>query len=252
MRLFGAIPLVAVAVVGILHAEPSVTISGRQYLAGVPVAEWAQYTLSTSGTVTVKNGADVRFSAGNSITLYPGFSVETGGIFNATASYNPSYNPGGYYTGITPTLNLVSGDQQYGQVGHFNLLPFDIAIWNATGTAPLVNAPVLLTVNSGGGWLSLTNGANAVLTKTLNLITDADGTVHAYYQQGTSVSVVSSIQVVAGNQTWQFTTTSYEANVTNPDIDADGIFDTTEAALGLNSTQPTQTSTALGLMVFTP
>jgi hypothetical protein len=111
---------------------------------------------------------------------------------------------------------------------------------------------VLITVNAGGGWLSATNGANAVLAKTLNLTTDADGTVHAYYQQGTSVSVVSSIQVVAGNQIWQFTTTSYDANGSNPDVDADGIYDTAETALGLNSTQPTQTSTALGLMVFTP
>lgn len=252
MNYFKTAVIFSVITLGSARAEPSVTVQSKIYASGTVVNEWAQYTLSTAGTVTVKNGANVSFSAGSGITLYPGFSVEAGGLFNATASYSPPYNPGGYYIGITPTLNLVSGDQQYGQVGQFNLLPFDIAIWNTAGTAPLVNAPVLITVNAGGGWLSLTNDANAVLTKTLNLTTDADGTIHAYYQQGTSVSVVSSIQVVAGNQTWQFTTTSYEANGTNPDIDADGIYDTAEAALGLNSTQPTQTSTALGLMVFTP
>jgi len=246
------ITFLAFSVVAIAHAVPDITVQNKDYVGGTVVTEWAQYTLQTGGTVTVRNGANVSFSAGNSITLYPGFSVEAGGTFNATASYSPAYNPGGYYNGITPTLALIAGDQQYGQVGQFNLLPFDIAIWNAAGTAPLVNAPVLVTVNYGGGWLSATNGANAVLTKTLNLTTDADGTVHAYYQQGTSVSVVSSIQVVAGAQTWQFTTFSYAANGTNPDSDSDGIFDTTEAALGLNSTQPTQTSTALGLAVFTP
>lgn len=68
---------------------------------------------------------------------------------------------------------------QYGQIRQFNLLPFDIAIWNTAGTAPLVNAPVLITVNSGGGWLSATNGIGAVLTKTLQLATDADSITDA-------------------------------------------------------------------------
>jgi len=246
------IVFLALAVAGVVHAVPDITVQDKDYVSGTVMAECAQYTLQTGGAVTVRNSANISFSAGNSIALYPGFSVETGGVFNATISYNPSYNPGGYYNGITPTLALIAGDQQYGQVGQFNLLPFDIAIWNTTGTAPLVNAPVLLTVSYGGGWLSATNGVNAVLTKSLQLTTDVDGTVHGYYQQGTSVSVMSSIQVVAGSQTWQFTTFSYAANGTNPDSDSDGIFDTAEAALGLNSTQPTQTSTALGLMVFTP
>lgn len=246
------IALLAFAAASIVHAVPDVTVQNKDYISGTVAAEWAQYTLQTGGTVTVRNAADVSFSAGNSITLHPGFSVEAGGMFNAKASYNPAYNPGGYYNTITPTLALIAGDQQYGQVGQFNLLPFDIAIWNTAGTAPLVNAPVLLTVSYGGGWLSATNGANAVLTKSLQLTTDADGTVHGYYQQGTSVSVMSSIQAVAGSQTWHFTTFSYAANGTNPDSDSDGIYDAAETALGLNSTQLTQTSTALGLMVFTP
>jgi hypothetical protein len=237
----------------LVHAEPSVIIQNKNYESGTVANEWAQYVLTTSGNVTVKSGSNVNFSAG-SITLYPGFNVESGATFKALVSNSPSYNPGGYYSAITPTLSLIAGDQQYGQIGQFNLLAFEIAIWNAAGTAPLVNAPVLITVSSGGGWLSATNGSGAVLTKTLQLNTDADGTIHAYYQQGSSEYVVSSIQVIAGNQTWQFTTYSYATTGANTDTDGDGISNAAETALGLNTTQVTQTAPAatFGLSVFTP
>lgn len=242
----------AVVTASFLRAEPSVTVQNEDYISGTVANEWAQYTLDTSGNVTVKTGANVSFSAGSSITLYPGFKVEAGATFKASASYNPAYNPGGYYNAITPTLALIAGDQQYGQVGQFNLQPFDIAIWNTAGTAPLVNAPVLITVNSGGGWLSSTNGANAVLTKTLQLTTDADGTVHGYFQQGTTELVTSSIQVIAGTQNWQFTTFSYSTTGANADTDGDGISNISETLLGMTSTQPAIPSTVPELMVFTP
>ncbi|MFA6960544.1 MAG: thrombospondin type 3 repeat-containing protein [Opitutaceae bacterium] len=233
-------------------AESHVTVLPRDYNLGTVANEWAQYTLDTSGTVTVKNGSNVTFSAGSSITLYPGFKIEAGATFKAVASYNPAYNPGGYYNTITPTLALIAGDQQYGEIGQFNLLPFDIAIWNEAGTAPLVNAPVLITVSDGGGWLSATNGANPVLTKTLLLTTDVDGTVHAYYQQGTTELIASTIRVVAGTQNWQFTTFSYTTTGENADTDGDGISNTAEAVAGTNATQPAQASTVPELLVFTP
>lgn len=236
------------------HAESQIIVQSKDYTSGTSQTEWAAYTIDTAGTVVVRSGANIDFSAGSRIVLKPGFKVESGGLFRAKLAAIPEYNPGGYYNGITPTLALIAGDQQYGQIGQFNLLPFDIAIWNTAGTAPLVNAPVLLTVNSGGGWLSATNGSGAVLTKTLQLTTDGDGTVHGYYQQGSTEFVVSSIQVVAGNQTWQFTSYSYAISGANADTDADGISDAAETALGLNSTQITQTTPAatFGLSVFTP
>jgi chitodextrinase len=208
MNALKLIVLFVVVALGFVRAEPSVTVSGKTYNTGAVVNEWAQYTLQTGGSVIVKDGANVAFSAGSQITLYPGFSVEPGGTFRATTSAIPSYNPGGYYTGFTPTLALLSGNQQYGTIGQFNLQPFDVAVWNAAGTAPLINAPVLLTVGIGGGWLSETNDTNAFLTKTLYLMTDGDGTVSAYYQQGSTVGVTSYIQVVAGTQILQFTTYS--------------------------------------------
>lgn len=236
------------------HAESQITVQSKDYTSGTSQTEWASYTIDTASSVIVRSGANIDFSAGSRITLKPGFKVESGGLFRAKLAAIPEYNPGGYYNGITPTLALIAGDQQYGQVGQFNLLPFEIAIWNTAGTAPLVNAPVLITVNYGGGWLSATNGSGAVLTKTLQLTTDGDGTVHGYYQQGSTEFVVSSIQVIAGNQTWQFTTYSYATSGANDDTDGDGISDAAETALGLNSTQVTQTTPAstFGLSVFTP
>lgn len=233
-------------------AEPYVTVEPCDYMTGTSTSEWAQYTLDTSGNVTVKNGANVSFGAGSRVTLRPGFKVEAGATFKSSVAYNPTYNPGGYYNTVMSTLTLIAGNQQYGQVGQFNSQPFDIAIWNQAGTAPLVNAPVLITVNSGGGWLSLTNDSNAVLSKTLKLTTDSDGTVHVYFQHGTTELVTSSIQVVAGSQTWEFTTFSYSTTGANADTDGDGISNTAEALLGMNSTQPAIQSTIPELTVFTP
>lgn len=247
---FAVLSLLAVGV----RAESSVNIATKDYLPGAPIAEWAQYTITTSGNVTVQNGANVSFGAGNSIRLAPGFKVERGGTFKALVAATPAYNPGGYYNGIIPTLALIAGDQQYGQVGQFNLLPFDIAIWNEAGTAPLVNAPVLLTVSYGGGMLSKFNGINGpvVLTTNLTLTTDLDGTVHGYYQQGPYELIASGIQVVAGTRKWEFTTYSYSTTGPNADTDGDGISNAAEAVLGLNTTQPAQASTTPELLVHTP
>jgi chitodextrinase len=210
--------VIAVLPFNMVRAEPDVTVSGATYNSGAVVNEWAQYTVQTGGTVTVKNGANVTFSAGSQITLYPGFSVEPGGTFKASASALPSYSPGGYYTGITPTLVIVSGNQQCGAISQFNLQPFDIAVWNTAGTAPLINAPVLLTVSIGGGWLATTNDTNAVLSKNLQLLTDSEGTVRAYYKHGPTVGVTSYIQAVAGTQTLQLETYSSQADTTAPSV----------------------------------
>jgi len=44
----------------------------------------AKQTISTSGTVNVRNGSSLNMRAGTSITLTSGFSVEMGGSFSAT------------------------------------------------------------------------------------------------------------------------------------------------------------------------
>jgi hypothetical protein len=252
MKLSPALLLLTALLPAALHAEPSVAIVNKDYIAGTVASEWAQYTITTSGNVTVRNTANIRFAAGNSIKLGPGFKIERGGTFNASVSSSPSFSPGGFYTGVVPLLAVIGGDQQYGLVGQFNLQAFDIAIWNQAGTGPLVGAPVLLTVSYGGGWLSATNGTNAVLTKNLTLTTDNLGTVQGFYQHGPYDQVTSTIRVVAGTRSWEFTTYSYALNTTGTDTDGDGISNVSETLLNLTSTQPAQLSTAPELLVFAP
>ena len=136
-------------------------------------------------------------------------------IYNRALTDNERYNLesyvyGKYGVGIThlPLITLISGGQQYGQVNQFNLMPFDVAVWDSSGTIPIVNTALSLTVNSGGGQLSTTTGPNPALAQTLNLTTDTDGTARAYYRHGSTAAVTSYIQAYSGGQTFQFTTTS--------------------------------------------
>jgi hypothetical protein len=94
------------------------------------------------------------------------------------------------------TLTVVGGDNQKGTPGSFNVKPFDIAVWNAAGTEPLVNTEVTFSVQSGGGLLAATKDA-ALPSYTLTLKTDEDGTAQAYYQQPFVPGLLSQIKATA-------------------------------------------------------
>jgi hypothetical protein len=94
----------------------------------------------------------------------------------------------------TPTITVVSGDKQKGAPGNFNPKPFDIAVWNAAGTEPLVDVPVTFTVESGGGLLAGSKDAALLPSYTLTLKTDQDGTVQAYYRQPFGYGIMSQIK----------------------------------------------------------
>lgn len=96
----------------------------------------------------------------------------------------------------SPTVTVLSGDNQKGAPGELNRKPFDIAVWNAAGTAPLVDAPVTFTVESGGGLLAANK--DAVPSDTLTLKTDQDGTVQALYRQPLGYGIPSQIKASAG------------------------------------------------------
>ncbi len=132
----------------------------------------------------------------------------TGNGVTVLQAYLAGTDPNDFFNGATPTLTLVSGDNQTGGAGQFNAQPFVILVKNAAGTAPLANAPVTFTVQTGGGQLALTNLGTPTLARTLNLTTDAAGTAQVSFQQPAAANVASTIQVVAGTAQVSFTSTS--------------------------------------------
>jgi hypothetical protein len=106
-----------------------------------------------------------------------------------------------------PTISVLGGDNQTGTPGDFNVKPFDLAVWNAAGTEPLVDAEVTFTVQSGGGLLAPTKDA-VVPSNTLTLKTDQDGTVQAYYRQPFVAGLLSQIKATVGEGEILLQTTS--------------------------------------------
>lgn len=101
-------------------------------------------------------------------------------------------------TPANPTITVVGGNNQTGAPGQFNPKPFDIAVWNAAGTEPLVDTDVTFCVQFGGGQLSSDNTAAPLPGLTLTLHTDEDGTVQAYYKQPAVPGILSQIKASVG------------------------------------------------------
>lgn len=113
-----------------------------------------------------------------------------------------------------PSLAIVRGNHQSTEAGRFNAIPFDVALWDAAGTTPLVDTPVTFTVKSGGGLLSATP-AGTNLDAALTLTTDVDGTAQAYYRHAGLPNILSTIQAVAGTREVIFESTSLAAGATD-------------------------------------
>ena len=142
-------------------------------------------TLETSGTVAAKAGADVLFA----VPLQAGLSLGSEG-----EQMNANQEIGVPRTDDVALL-VLDGDGQSAPAGSFNANPFDIAVWQGSGSTPLAGQLVTFTVEQGNGLLASTTagpGASA-----LTLASDDDGTVQAYYQQGAMPGVLSSIRVDA-------------------------------------------------------
>lgn len=120
----------------------------------------------------------------------------TGNGVTVLQAYLADTDPNDFYNGATPTLSIVSGDNQTGTVGQFNAEPFVVSVKNAAGT-PLTNAPITFTVQSGGGQLALTGTGAPALSSTVNLTTDGYGNAQVYFQQPADAEVSSLINVSA-------------------------------------------------------
>lgn len=143
---------------------------------------------------------------------------EDGDLFTDFADLYPF----DFYNSEAPLVTIISGNNQAANHGEFNANPFEVAVWDAAGTTPLVNAPTVFEVVEGGGGLdeTQTTGAAQILDGT----TDIDGVSSSYYRHGSSPWVQSHIRFTAG-----LTSVSlYSASLDPLDLDADGLLDTWE------------------------
>lgn len=134
---------------------------------------------------------------------------------DATTDPDDPY-PADYYNNAAPSIVVIGGNNQTTAAGQFNNAPFDLAIATNPGSQLLVNAPVTLTVVTGGGSLATSNLPSATLSSTLSLLTDAAGTVRSYYKQPFSAGVSSQIKVMAGQSQLFLASTSSTAPNTPP------------------------------------
>lgn len=135
--------------------------------------------------------------------------------------------PNDYYNNLTPTLTILGGNNQSAPAGQFNAQPFDVAVWNGAGTAPLVNAPVAFTVTQGGGLLATTTAGNPTLFSTGTVRTDGLGTAQVFYKQPAGSAVQSQITAAAGSAP-VVTFLTQSTGQASTDTDGDGLPDTWE------------------------
>lgn len=119
-------------------------------------------------------------------------------------AYIAGTDPNDFYNGVTPTLTLVSGNNQIALAGQYNAQPFKVVVKNSTGVG-IANAPVNFTVVSGAGKIALSSGG---VSTTVDLRTAADGTAQVYFVQPASPYSQSVVHVAAGNAGVNFSTMS--------------------------------------------
>jgi hypothetical protein len=139
-------------------------------------------------------------------------------------------DPNDYYEGFSPTLTIVSGNQQKGSINQF--LPQPLVIKVEKEGQPMANAPVTFTVLSGEGKLATYNDVNLPLLDTVEVKSDGQGLARIYYKQALNYNTASTIQAQANQSAVEFqaTTLTYEES----DSDNDGMLDPWENTYGLN------------------
>jgi alpha-tubulin suppressor-like RCC1 family protein len=135
-------------------------------------------------------------------------------------------HPTDYYNGVAPSLTKVAGDSQVALQEQYSETAFEVAVWDATATAPLVDAPVVFNITSGAGGLAAS--AAPPLYSSLNLRTDEDGTARAFFKHPAGAGT-NQITVTAGLSEVIFGATTI---LPDTDSDGDGLSDLKEWSLG--------------------
>ena len=154
---------------GLERADETVIANQTSEPAGAPVSVANPNTIDTSGTAPLITPAS---NAGQDVIFQSGV---------------PSLDD--------VALIVLDGDGQTAPAGSFNQNPFDIAVWQGSGSTPLAGQLVTFTVEQGNGLLASTTASPGATA--LTLTSDDEGTVQAYYQHGAVPGVLSSIRVDA-------------------------------------------------------
>jgi len=146
---------------------------------------------------------------------------------------------------VTPTLVIVSGNNQIGSPAGFTDQPMKVEVAN-NGGVPLQNAPVTFRVITGGGLVAATRGGPTVTS--LSLRTDCHGLAQAFYLHPNKYNTVSTVAAVTSGRSAKFT----ESTSTG-----DGTFDaptnistsTAKGSTEIDLTWINNASTAAGLLI---
>jgi len=130
--------------------------------------------------------------------------------------YQQGNDPTNYYSQggslLTPVLAITGGNNQTSPGWIFLPQPLIVQVTNSNGGTPLVNAPVMFTVSTGGGQLATDQlGATATV---LQVKTDLNGQALVYYQQPNSPNVTSTITATTAGQSVSFTEVASGATAT--------------------------------------
>jgi hypothetical protein len=141
----------------------------------------------------------------------------------------PYYDPTNYHNGLSPTVEILSGDGLFGVVDTFGPGGIVFRVKNSLGQ-PLAGAPVQLIVAQGGGGLATSPSGSGALI--LNLTTNSAGEVQVHYRRPNVAHVTSLIDAISGMGTTTARSHSYSAADAAQDPDQDGLTTSLENTLG--------------------
>lgn len=157
---------------------------------------------------------------GNILTLTGSGPVIVAAVQNGNARYRATRVTQSFNV-ASPVIVVMSGDDQTTVASRFNAQPFDVAVWNAAGTQPLVNWKVKFSVVAGGGGLATTNTGTPAISVHLERLTDEEGTVQVFYKHASDAYVLSEIRAAVGSAE----ATLFSQSTMSGDDDGNGLQD---------------------------